>query len=70
MTQRPLASCIAFLFLSSSLAIAQSRQQPMTNSDYIRRSRTGRSGNFDLFLLLQPEDSAKTLVDFVDEHKR
>lgn len=43
MTQRFFALCVAFLFLGSTLAIAQSDQQPMTNSDVIRMIQKGLS---------------------------
>jgi hypothetical protein len=43
MTQRLFASCIAFLFLGSTSAIAQSYQQPTTNSDVIRMVHEGMS---------------------------
>ncbi len=43
MTQRLFALCVAFLFLSSPLAIAQSNRQPMTNSDVVRMIQKGLS---------------------------
>jgi len=43
MTQRLFALCVAFLFLSSPLAIAQSNRQPMTNSDVVRMVQKGLS---------------------------